>query len=197
MTVEAESELPAAVNAALQKALPFATAADALARRIVGKVRALALIGSLAALGVTFACADTFDWKLPAALVTFALLIVPAAILWKLHGTLLNAVGLPQRLGETAGRLLGKTSELKRFYDGRPDAGGTDAPRPGFRQIWRTGKGVFEAKWLDEKVQAIAADVAGAAVVANPVFAILLTGASAVTIALSGLACVIGLAYLF
>jgi hypothetical protein len=186
----------AAAEAILSKVLPFASAADALARRIVGKVRALALLGFMAALWITIACTDTFKWDLGAALITFLLIALPAAILWKLHGMLRKAIGLPQRLTDRARQLSGKVIELKQAHGSRSRVASVDAPASGFRQIWRTSRSVLEVKSLGDEAQVVVSDVAGSVVLANPIFAIVLAGTAGITLVLVGVAGVIGLAYL-
>jgi hypothetical protein len=197
MTADAKTQQPAVVEAALQKVLPFAAAADALARRMVGKVLALAVLGLIASLGITLACVDAFGWGLKAALMIFVVLVVPAAVLWKMHGTLRGVIGLPQRLVDTAGRLVGRAAELKQLYDSRPDVRDIARAAPGFRSIWQAGRNLLDAKSLGDEAQAITSEVAGAAVVANPVFAIVLAGASLLAIAQAVVACVVGLVYIF
>ena len=68
--------------------------------------------------------------------------------------------------------------------------------RHGLRRLWRTGKAVLELKALGDEAQRIVSASAGAMVMANPVFLIMLVGSMASVVALAGAAGIIALAYL-
>ncbi len=183
------------LDAVIQKVLPFASVADAFARRSVGKVRTLAMLGLLAAGWIVFACTDTFEWALTTVLVIFPILAIPGALLWKMQRTLQSTIGLPQRIRETAIGMAGKAGEYRERFAKRHPLDPT-AERPGLRRLWRTGKAVLEVKALGDEAQEIVSAAAGAMVMANPVFLILLAGSMAVVFALVGVSGVVALAYL-
>jgi hypothetical protein len=107
----------ARLDAVLEKVLPFARIADALARGSVGKVRTLAQLGVLAAVWIAYACADTFGWQLATLVPVFVLTVIPAALLWKIHSTLHATVGLPQRIIDCAARVADKASEFRQHLN--------------------------------------------------------------------------------
>jgi hypothetical protein len=179
----------------VQKVLPFAGAVDAFARHSVGKVRTLAMLGLLSALWTAYACADTFDWSAPTTLVVLALLALPGALLWKMQRMLRAAIGLPQRIRDTALGITGKAAEYRERFANR-HALDPAAERSGLRRLWRTGKAVLEVKALGDEAQKIVSASAGAMAIANPVFLVLLVGSLASVFALAGAAGIVALAYL-
>jgi hypothetical protein len=185
---------PQRLDSVIQKVLPFAGVADAFARRSVGKVSTLAMLGLGAAGWLCFACADTFDWSLTTVLIVFPLLAIPGALLWKMQRTLQATIGLPQRIRDTALGMAGKTAEYRDRFARRHPLDPT-AQRPGLLQLWRTGKAVLEVKALGDKAQEIVSASAGAMVMANPLFLIVLAGALAAVFVLIGAAGIVGLAY--
>ena len=185
---------PDRLDAVIQKVLPFASAVDAFARRSVGKVRALAMLGLLSAGWTAYACADTFRLSLTTALVVLALLAIPGALLWKMQRTLRTTIGLPQRIRDTALGMAGKAAQYRERFAKR-DPLDPAAEQSGLRRLWRTGKAVLEVKALGDEAQQIVSASAGAIVVANPLFLILLVGSIASVFALTGAAGIIALAY--
>ena len=186
---------PDRLNAVIQKVLPFACAVDAFARRSVGKVRALAMLGLLSAGWTAYACADTFGWSLTTTLIVLALLAIPGALLWKVQRTLQATIGLPQRIRDTALGMAGKAAEYReRSAKRHPLDPATE--QSGLRRLWRTGKAVLEVKALGDEAKQIVAASAGAMVMANPVFLILLVGSMVSVFALAGAAGIVALAYL-
>jgi hypothetical protein len=186
---------PDRLDAAIQKVLPFASAVDAFARRSVGKVRTLAMLGLLSAGWTAYACADTFGWPLTTALIFLAFLAAPGALLWKMQRTLQATIGLPQRIRDAALGMAGKAAEYRERFAKRHPLDPA-AEQSGLRRLWRTGKAVLEVKALGDEAQQIVSASAGAMVIANPVFLILLVGSMASVFALAGAAGIIALAYL-
>lgn len=184
------------LDAVLQKILPFAHTADALARRTVGKVRTLAMLGALAALWITYTSYNTFEWPLPPLLFAFAITAIPTLLLAKIHSMLRATIGLPQRIIDCTTGLAGKAVEHRQRYESRSQAGAVVA-RPGFRELWHTGRSLFDIKALGGEAREIAALAGGALVLANPIFAIVLACATAATLVVVGIAAIIGLAYVF
>jgi hypothetical protein len=185
---------PERLDALLQKVLPFASVADAFARRSVGKVRTLAMLGVLAAGWICYACADTFDWGLRTLLIVFPLVALPAAVLWQMQRTLRATIGLPQRVRDTAMGMLGKAEEYReRFAKRHPQD--PVAQKPRLSQLWRTGKALLEVKALGDEAQKIVSVAAGAMVVGNPVFLIVFGVAVAVVVVIVGVAGIVGLTY--
>lgn len=182
------------LDALLQKILPFARAAEAFARRSIGKVRTLAILGVLAALWIAYASAVTFEWELSTLLIVFALSAIPAALLAKIHGMLRAAIGLPQRVVDCANGLAGKAVEYRRLYDSRGTASPV-ATRPKFRELWRTGKSLVEIKALGDEAREIVSLAGGALVLANPAFAIVLACATGLTVVLVGIAAIVAVAF--
>jgi hypothetical protein len=174
---------PERLDSVIQKMLPFAGVADAFARRSVGKVRSLAMLGLGAAGWLGFACADTFDWSLTTVLIVFPFLALPGALLWKMQRTLQATIGLPQRIRDTALGMAGKASEYRERFAKRHPLDPT-AQRPGLMQLWRTGKAVLEMKALGDEAQEIVSASAGAMVMANPAFLVMLACAMAAVFAL-------------
>jgi hypothetical protein len=184
----------ARLDAVLEKVLPFARIADALARGSVGKVRTLAQLGVLAAVWIAYACADTFGWQLATLLPVFVLTVIPAALLWKIHSTLHATVGLPQRIIDCAARVADKASEFRQHYESRSQPSHV-VTRPKFRQLWRAGKALLEIKALSDETREIVSLAGGALVLANPIFAIVLACATAAALVLTGIAAIVGVAY--
>jgi hypothetical protein len=179
------------LDALVEKIMPFASAADALARRIVGKVRALALLGAFAALWIAYGTAETFAFGLTGGLTLLVVVMLPSVVLWKLHAMLLSVVGLPQRIIEAATRVAGKAVELKQYYAGR-DA---RARKVRFRELWSTARSVLEMRALGNEMQQIVAAAGGAFAVANPVFVIVLACATAATLVLISAATLVALSW--
>jgi hypothetical protein len=146
----------------------------------VGKVRTLALLGALAALWIVYACVRTFDWSLVTALAVFVPIVLPAAVLWKMYGVLSSTVGLPERIVSTATRMQGKFVEYRQWYETRLASAGEVKPK--FRQLWNASKSLLQLRALGDEAQQIASLAGGALVLANPLFAILLGIAAAVTV---------------
>ena len=186
---------PDRLDAVIQKVLPFASAVDAFARRSVGKVRTLAMLGLLSAGWTAYACADTFGWSLTTALIVLVLLAIPGALLWKMQRTLQATIGLPQRIRDAALGMAGKAAEYRERFAKRHPLDPA-AEQSGLRRLWRTGKAVLEVKALGDEAQQIVSASAGAMVMANPVFLILLVGSMVSVFALAGAAGIIALAYL-
>jgi hypothetical protein len=194
-TVGSRLELdPERLDAVIQKLLPFAGVADAFARRSVGKVRTLAMLGLGSAAWLCFACADTFDWSLTTTLVALPLLAIPGALMWKMQRTLQATIGLPQRIRDTALGMAGKATEYRERFAKRHPLDPT-ARKSGLVQLWRTGKAVLEVKALGDEAQEIVSASAGAMVMANPLFLIALGCAMVAVFVLIASAGIVGLAY--
>lgn len=195
-TIETAVAERSQIEGLLSRVIPLATTADALARRTVGRIRTVALLGLLSAAWLTYACATRFDWGLASAFVMFTLLAIPTAVLWKMYGMLNAVVGLPQRITDTTTRLYGKTIEYRELYESRGRPGATEG-KPKFKQLWQTAKSFLEARALTNEAQEIVTLAGGALVLANPLFGIVLGCTTAVTLLLSAIAGLVGLAYVF
>jgi hypothetical protein len=197
-TSDSPSSTPSAdrqqLIALLEKVLPFARTADALARRIVGKVRTLALLGALAALWIVYACVRSFDWSLATALAVFVPVALPAVALWKMHGVLRSTVGLPERIVDTATRMQSKFAEYRQWNESRQASAAEVKPK--FRQLWDASKQLLQLKALGDDAQKIASVAGGALVLANPMFAVLLGIAAASTVVVVLIAAVTAFVYL-
>jgi ABC-type multidrug transport system fused ATPase/permease subunit len=193
-------QLPEQLRGLLDNLLGFARAAEAVAQRLVGKVRTVAVLGLTAAAWLTYACVETFDLSLMTALIVAVVLFVVPAVLWKLHGTLHSVIGLPQRVTDTAARMTSKATEYRAYYQSlqqtRADPDQSKR-KPTLRQLWNTGKSILDAKALGGEAQELVAQVGGALALTNPIFAIALGIASAVSLLLFAIAMIVGLAYLF
>lgn len=174
--------------------MPFAKVADALARRTVGKVRTLSLLGLLAAIWLAYACAGAFEWSLGGVLALLLPLVIPAAVLWKIHGMLRSVIGVPQRIANAAARACGKAVEYRELYERREQRGA--GAKVGFRELWRTAKSVLELKALADEGQDLVAAIGGALVLANPLFGIVLAVGSVLTLLLVLVAALVGVAHL-
>ena len=191
---------PEQLKGLLDKLLGFARAAEVVAKRLVGKVRTVAVLGLAAAAWLTYACVDTFDLSLTTALIVAVVLFIVPAVLWKLHGTLRSVIGLPQRVTDTATRMTSKATEYRAYYQtlqqtrADPDQ---SKSKPTLRQLWNTGKSILDAKALGGEAQELVGQAGGALVLTNPIFAIVLGVTSAVSLLLFVIAVFVGLAYLF
>lgn len=185
---------PARLDALIQKVLPFATMADAFARRTVGKVRTLAMLGLLASGWIAYACTDTFDLGLATLLIMFAVIALPAAILWKVHGVLADTIGLPQRIRDTAMRAVGKAEEYRQQFATKHPLD-PSAQKPRLKHLVRAGKVMFEVKALGDEAQDLVSASAGAMVLANPMFLIVFAVTMGLVFVLIGIAAIVALAY--
>jgi hypothetical protein len=183
-------------EALIEKVVPVAQAADAIACRIVGKVRTVALVGSLAACWLAYACVSTFELGLAAAVTLLVTLLIPSLILWKIHGTLRGAVGLPQRVTATSEQLFGKFAEYRQLYVERQSATTASKTKPRFKQLWGTARELYELKSLGNEGRELWGALAGALVMANPLFAIVLFVAMTICLLMAGIAAFVGLAFL-
>ena len=187
---------PQRLRAILDKILPAARAVDAMAQRLVGKVRTLALLGLLAAIWLTFACVDTFELGMVSALTIVTLLSIAPAVLWKIYGALRDVVGLPTRMLDTAGRIAGKTTEYRAYLQDATQL--PDSPqKPTLRRLWRTGRSILEVKSLGDEAKVLVSQAGGAIVLTNPIFGFVLALASSLALLLALIAGVVALAYLF
>lgn len=183
------------LDAIVQKVLPFASAADAFARRSLGKVRTLAMLGLLAGAWISYACADTFDWRLPTFLIMLPIFALPPALLWKIPRTLHATIGLPQRIHETATRFAGKAAEYRQRYANRHPLDPT-AQKPRLKQLWQAGQVMLEVRSMGGEAQEIVSASAGALVLANPLFLVVLGCATATAMVLIGVAAIVAVAYI-
>lgn len=193
--VAASLERPRQLDELLGTIMPFVKVADALARRTVGKVRTLAMIGLLAALWIAYASGNAFGWRAGATLVLFFAIAIPSAVLWKIHGMLSSTIGLPQRTIDTAARVYGMSVEHSARYESRGMLHGTRS-KPALREMYRTARSVLELKALTDEAREIVALAGSALVLANPLFGILLLVSAAVTALLALVGAIVGLAYL-
>jgi hypothetical protein len=182
------------LNALLDKVLPFARTAEAVARRLAGKVRTLAVLGVVAAVWLIYACYLTFDLSWTALLpLGVTVLIAPLALL-RVVAMLRSVIGLPQRIADTVNRVAGKANEYRELYNSRPQT--IAAAKPTLRQLWSTGKSLLEAKGLTDEAKEIASLTGGALAIANPVFAIMLSVTAIVTVLIVMVAAVVAIAHL-
>jgi hypothetical protein len=195
-----ESSAPSAtfdsqrLNALLEKVLPFARAADAVAQRLVGKVRTLAMAGIAAAAWLIYACYTSLGWSWAALLPIVVVLLIAPLMLWRVVLMLHSTIGLPQRITDTANRLLGKANDYRELYNNRAQVVGN--AKPTLRQLWSTGKSLLDVKGLSDEAREVVSLAGGALVIANPVFAIVLTIAAAVTALIVLIAVVVGISHL-
>ena len=187
------------------KALGFANAADALAKRLVGKVRTSALVGFVSAAWLTYACVATFDLGLTGSVLVLLSLCVVPMVLWKSYATLRDIVGLPERLNHQRTALLAKLNQGQAYYNSLSEPGRQSNPyasdsgnkRPTLRQMWRTGKWMLDAKSLGDDAQVLVSEVGAALILTNPIFAIVLTIATALVGIMTVVAVLTALAHLF
>jgi hypothetical protein len=184
------------LNAVLEKILPFARTAEAIAQRLVGKVKTLALFGTFAAGWLIYACYAAFDlsWAM---LLPIAVVILAAPLVLIYAYCLLRAtVGLPQRITTTANRTLGKVSEYRELYDSRAQLA-VAATKPKLKHLRSVGKTLLEAKGLGDDAMEVVSIASGALAIANPVFAFVLAIASVVTVIIIVAGALVGVAHLF
>lgn len=180
----------------IEKVLPVARVADGIARRSVGKVGKVALLGTLAAAWLSCACVMTFAWGLASALTLLIVLMVPSLVLWKIHATLKTVVGLPARMVDTCDRLFGKFTEYRQLYAERGSVP-VQSQKPRFKEIWKSTRSLLELKALNDEGREIFTTLGGAVVMTNPLFAIVLFAATTVAMLVIGIAIIVGLAFIF
>ena len=180
----------------LGKILPVAKVADAIARRSVGKVGAIAWMGMLAAAWLSWACAQTFEWGLAPTLTMLVTLALPSLLLWKIHSMLKSAVGLPARVSDTFDRLFGKFAEYRQLYAERA-AAPAGAGKPRFRELWRTARSLYELKTLGDEGQELLVTLGGAMAMTNPLFAVVLFVSMIIAMLIVFAAAIVGLAFMF
>ena len=185
------------LQALLDKLMAFATTAEAVALRLVGKVRTLALIGLGGGLWLTYALTDTFNMGTSLWLAIGAILIAAPLILLKMSGTLQDIVGLPQRITDTANSIMGKAKEARAYYANSQAKTAKPNQRPTLRQLWHSTKWMLGAKALGDDAQRLVGQAAGALVVTNPIFAVVLVIASVLSVLMIAIAVIVLLAYLF
>jgi hypothetical protein len=178
------------------RAMPIARVADAIASRTVNKVKGVALLGSLAALWLTYVCATTFEVSLTAALALLVPLLIPSLVLWKIYGTLRDVVGLPERLIATTDRLFGKFSEYRRAYAERNTTSAVKT-KPKFKDLWRTAATVLELRSLGNEGRELWQTMSGAIVMGTPLFAIVLFATMIICLLLTLIAAIVGLVVMF
>ena len=185
------------IQTALEAVLPYARIADGLARRMVGKVGTIAMLGFVAAGWLATACALTFDWGLVTALILFFFLVAPAAVLWKIHSVLKNTVGLPQRVVDTANRAYEKSNELRQAHVARPSLAATDtSSRSRFKDLWKAARSVLEIKSLSDEARELVAALGSSIAIANPAFAFALFIAMGISLLLTLIASLVALAFI-
>jgi hypothetical protein len=124
-------------------------------------------------------------------------LIAAPLILLKMSGTLHDIIGLPQRITNTANSILGKAKEAREYAVSSPANNVAPNKGPTLRQLWHSAKWMMGAKALGDDAQRLVAQAAGALVVTNPFFAVVLFVASAVSGLLVAIAVIVVLAHLF
>lgn len=187
------------IQAALEAVLPYARIADGLARRMVGKVGTIAMLGFVAAGWLATACAMTFDWGLVTALILFFFLVAPAAVLWKIHSVLRSTVGLPQRVVDTANRAYEKSNELRQAHVARASLATADASsgsRSRFKDLWKAARSVLEIKSLSDEARELVAALGSSIAIANPAFAFALFIAMGISLLLTLIASLVALAFI-
>jgi len=181
----------AKLTALLDKVLPFARAADAVARRLAGKVSNLALIGLVSGVWLCFACWQRFDLSAAALLPIAALILAGPLVLLKLASTLRSVIGLPQRVVDTGSRIIGKANEYRQLAAARQ--ADSESRKPTLRELWSTGRSLLEVKGLTDESKEIVALAGSALAISNPLFAALLAITSIVTIVVIIIGVVVGL----
>lgn len=184
MAIEVESKLdPRTLDTALEKALAIARTAEAVALRSVKKVQLLFFIGIVSAVWLTYYVAHSFELTLVSAFWILLVFALPPLVLGKLYSTLRRAIGLPQRLRERIESIGGKTAELgsKLKMSTRSEPANKAAK---FSELWRNGKVLLDLKSFGDEAQEIASVLGEALILGNPVFAVLLLVATAVTVSL-------------
>lgn len=189
---------PAAANldALSGRLLDAARLAERIAEASVGKVRTLFLLGLLAAVWLGYVFAEAFTMGLPAALTTVLILALPALLMGWVYRMLREAKGLPQRVTEMLGRVKSRAAEVQtRFRADAPGAGNAGGNK--LTDLLRVGRVLAEVKALSGEAEEATAAFAGVVMLTNPLFAIVTTLASGVTLLLILTAFVTGLVYLF
>lgn len=181
------------IEALLARVMPVAKGAEGIACAIVNKVRNVALLGSASALWLTLASALSFNWGLTAAVSMLVPMLVPSLILWKIHGTLRGVVGLPERLVATSDRMFGKYAEYRELHLERQLV--SEKKKTKFRELWRTARSMLELKSLGDQGREVWGTMAGAIVMASPVFAIVLAVCVALCLVMVGVAAIVGLVF--
>lgn len=184
MAIEVESKLdPRTLDTALEKALAIARTAEAVALRSVKKVQLLFFIGIVSAVWLTYHVAHSFELTLVSAFWVLLVFALPPLVLGKLYSTLRRAIGLPQRLRERIESIRGKTAELgSKLKTSAPSEPANKAAK--FSELWRNGKVLLDLKSFGGEAQEIAFVLGEALILGNPVFAVLLLVATAVTVSL-------------
>lgn len=184
MAIEVESKLdPRTLDTALEKALAIARTAEAVALRSVKKVQLLFFIGIVSAVWLTYHVAHSFELTLVSAFWVLLVFALPPLVLGKLYSTLRRAIGLPQRLRERIESIRGKTAELgSKLKTSAPSEPANKAAK--FSELWRNGKVLLDLKSFGGEAQEIASVLGEALILGNPVFAVLLLVATAVTVSL-------------
>ncbi|HEU0199286.1 MAG TPA: hypothetical protein VFR86_02520 [Burkholderiaceae bacterium] len=183
-----------AFNAAVERLVRIAQAAETVALRSVSKVRTMFLIGLLASVWLTYFVQRALDAGPWTALLVFVVLALPPLLLFKLYRALHEIVGLPQRLRETIAQVKGKTAEFQQRFRAQAPAPGEVRGR--FSDLLRLGRTALEVKSFGDEAQDILAVFGSALAVANPLFLVVMAGATAVTLVLLLAALGTGLVYL-
>jgi hypothetical protein len=170
----------AAVGALIEKVLPYARATDAVARRLVSKVQGLSLCGVASGSWLLYACRQHFELNWPV-LVFVGLFILAAPLVLLKQATLLRSIiGLPQRLVETGNRIMGKAQEYRHRATAKDE--GQESRKPTLRSLWTASRAMLEVKGITDESREIVALAGSAFLVGNPVFAVVLGIASALTV---------------
>ena len=187
---------PKDLSSLLDRLLGFASAAERVAQRWVGKIRKLGSLALLSAVWLTYAIADTFNAYTAIWLVVGALLMSVPVLLLVMGATLQGIVGLPQRISRSAAEAIDAAKYSQAQVQSMREAAPQSVARPTLRHLWRSYKWLTQARGLSNEAQRLIGEAGGALVIANPVFGIVLVVASVIALAQIGIAAVVGIAYL-
>ncbi len=175
--------------------LEAAQLAERIAAKSLGKVRLLFLLGVLSALWLAYAIGQAFGFNLVPALLVFALLASPAAMVGWLYFSLRSAQGLPQRVNGLLVRLQARAGEYQK--SAAPPVAGSAGAGGKLFDLLRLGRMLVEVQSLSGEAREITAVFAGVALVANPLFFIVILLSGAATLALMTAALISGLFHVF
>jgi hypothetical protein len=182
-------------NEALAKLLPvlmgFAKVAERLAERFKGAVLACAVSGALAAAWLGYFAFGAWHFSPGWALAAGVALAVPSMVSGWCWSVLDDAVGLPRRIADWAGRAKLYADSAKARLQGAKEPGSR------FKDLWNLGGLAVELALMGGDARDLMGIVGGTLALANPVFLFALIG-SALAIGLLDLCALLaGLFFLF
>jgi hypothetical protein len=184
-----------AFESAVERLVGIAQAAEVVALGSVRKVRTMFLIGIAAAAWLTYYAQRTFDFTLLSTVLVFVIVALPPLLLFNFYRALREIVGLPQRLRATIDDIKGKTAEYQQRFQAHAQAR-AESRKAKFSDLVRLGKTLLEVKNFGAEATDIIAVFGSALAVANPLFLLVMAGATAVTVVLLLLALATGLVHL-